>query len=146
MGLQTQLNLPNPIPTSPGATKKMRANRRVDTKPEVALRSLLHKMGLRFRKDYPVRLLEGRTVHLDVAFTRKKIAVFVDGCFWHSCPEHGSTPKSNQEYWIPKLNQNIARDKSTTQGLQAEGWHVLRFWEHMHPADAAKQITDKLFV
>ena len=136
------INLPYPTPTSPAATKRMRSNRRLDTKPEVALRSLLHRSGLRFKKDYPVRLPDGRTVHLDIAFTRKKIAVFVDGCFWHSCPEHGSTPRSNQEYWIPKLNQNVERDKNVGTGLKAKGWQVIRVWEHTHPGDAAKQVLD----
>ena len=139
------MNLPYPKPTSPVATKKMRGNRRSDTKPEVVLRSLLHRCGLRFRKDYSANLPGGGMVHLDVAFTKRKIAVFVDGCFWHSCPEHGSTPKSNQEYWIPKLNQNIARDRRVSEGLQATGWQVVRIWEHVQPADAAKQVL-ALFV
>ena len=139
------MNLPYPSPTSDVATKKMRANRRIDTKPEVALRSLLHGQGVRFRKDYPVSLADGKTVHVDIAFTKKKIAVFVDGCFWHSCPEHGSTPKSNQEYWIPKLKQNVERDRSTTQALQAAGWKVVRIWEHLDPGDARKRILGSCF-
>ena len=72
--------------------------------------------------------------------------MFVDGCFWHSCPDHGTVPKSNQAYWIPKLDQNIQRDKSVTEGLLSEGWRVFRIWEHVHPVDAAKQITDMLVV
>ena len=138
------MNLPYPTPTTPVATKKMRANRRSDTKPEVALRSLLHRSGLRFRKDYSVTLPDGGSVHLDIAFTRTKIAVFVDGCFWHSCPDHGSTPKSNQEYWIPKLHQNVSRDARVTEGLRATGWQVIRIWEHIHPTDAAKQVLGLL--
>ena len=85
-------DLPYPKPTSPASTKKMRSNRRSDTKPEVSLRSLLHRSGLRFRKDYPIRLAGGKAVHADIAFTRSKMVVFVDGCFWHSCPEPWDNP------------------------------------------------------
>ena len=136
------MSLPYPKPTSATATKKMRSNRRVDTKPEVALRSMLHRAGLRFRKDYPIRLPDGRIVHPDIAFTRKKLAVFVDGCFWHSCPEHGTTPKTNQDYWIPKLRQNVERDRSTDEGLRAIGWQVMRTWEHLHPEEAMMLILN----
>ncbi len=118
----------------------MRSNRRVDTKPEVALRSLLHRRGLRFRRDYPVRLPNGKTVHPDIAFTRKKIAIFVDGCFWHSCPEHGTTPKTNQDYWIPKLQQNVERDRNTDEGLQTIGWRVIRIWEHVSLDEAERLV------
>ena len=134
------MNLPYPEPTSATATKKMRSNRRVDTKPEVALRSLLHQRGLRFRKDYPIRLPNGKTAHPDIAFTRKKLAIFVDGCFWHSCPEHGTTPKTNQDYWIPKLRQNVERDRNADEGLRANGWQVLRVWEHTAPEAALVSI------
>ena len=136
----------NPRPTSPAATKKMRSNRRVDTKPEVSLRSLLHRSGRRFRKDYAIRLPSGKVVHSDIAFPRRKLAVFVDGCFWHCCPDHGTVPKSNQTYWIPKLSQNVERDKRVTEGLLSEGWDVIRIWEHMHPVDAAKHIAERLAV
>ena len=139
-------SLPYPTPSSTAATKRMRSNRRVDTKPEVSLRSLLHQSGLRFRKDYPIRLPTGKVAHSDIAFTKRKIAVFVDGCFWHCCPDHGTVPKSNQAYWIPKLRQNIERDKSITEGLLSEGWRVIRIWEHMRLIDAAKQVTDMLIV
>ena len=136
--------LPYAEPTSPTATKKMRSNRRVDTKPEIELRSALHRRGLRFRKDYPIRLPSGRTVHPDIVFTRKKVAVFVDGCFWHSCPRHGTTPKSNQDYWIPKLRQNVERDRATDSGLRAGGWRVVRIWEHVNVDEAASIIISQL--
>ena len=139
-------NLPYPTPTSLAVTKKMRSNRRSDTTPEVLLRSLLHRSGLRFRKDYAIRLPSGKVTHSDIAFPRRKVAVFVDGCFWHCCPEHGTIPKSNQAYWVPKLRENVERDKSVTEGLLSEGWQVIRIWEHMHPVDAAKQIEDRLAV
>lgn len=129
--------LPHPIPTSTTATKKMRANRRVDTKPEVRLRSALHRAGFRFRKDHLIRLSNGRRVHPDVVFTRKRVAVFVDGCFWHSCPRHGTTPKSNMKYWVPKLRENVERDRATDSRLQAGGWQVVRIWAHVHEDEAA---------
>ena len=102
----------------------------------------MHRRGLRFRKDYAVRLPSGKTVHLDVAFTKKKIAVFVDGCFWHCCPVHGTLPKSNREYWIPKLRQNVERDRATDEGLKAAGWRVMRFWEHVQFEEAADTILE----
>ena len=106
----------------------MRANRRVDTRPEVKIRSLLHRNGLRFRKDYPIRLPNGRTVHVDIAFTKKKIAIFIDGCFWHSCPIHGTLPKSNRDYWLPKLQQNTQRDENNNYELTEARWSVIRLW------------------
>ena len=137
-------NLPYPEPTSTTATKKMRSNRRVDTKPEVSLRSLLHRSGLRFRKDYSIRLSNGRTAHADIVFTRKKVAIFVDGCFWHSCPQHGTLPKSNVDYWIPKLRQNAQRDRNIDAGLQALGWDVIRIWEHLGSEEATAIIIEYL--
>ena len=122
----------------------MRSNRRTDTKPEVALRSLLHRGGLRFRKDYAIRLPPGRVVHADVAFPRRKLAVFVDGCFWHSCPEHGTVPKSNRAYRVPKLQENVARDRATDAALRSQGWRVLRVWEHLGATGAAKQVAAEL--
>ena len=138
------MSLPYPQPVNPASTRKMRANRRIDTKPEVKLRSALHRSGLRFRKDYPVKLPNGKVVRLDIAFTRKKLAVFVDGCFWHSCPDHGTTPKSNQAYWIPKLRENVQRDRAVDDGLADAGWRVLRVWEHEQPSAPAKAISDLL--
>ena len=138
------MNSPYPVPTSASATKKMRSNRRADTKPEVSLRSLLHRSGLRFRKDFRIQLPSGRRVHADIAFTRTKTAVFVDGCFWHCCPEHGTIPKSNQEYWVPKLKQNVDRDRATNRELIEAGWKVLRFWEHVSPEAARVGVLSAL--
>ncbi|MGV0780454.1 very short patch repair endonuclease [Mycolicibacterium sp. XJ766] len=115
--------------TSPGRSRNMAAIRRKDTKPEVRLRSTLHRRGLRFRKDYPIRI-DGKLIRPDIAFTRRKVAVFIDGCFWHSCPDHGRPPGVNGEYWSPKLRGNVERDLRQTVALQANGWTVLRFWEH----------------
>ena len=82
----------------------------------------------------------GRRVHADIAFTKQKIAIFVDGCFWHSCPQHGTMPKSNQDYWIPKLRENVERDLFTNRDLQASGWLVIRVWEHTAPEDALTKL------
>ncbi|MCY4651816.1 MAG: very short patch repair endonuclease [Dehalococcoidia bacterium] len=122
----------------------MKANRRSDTGPEVSLRSLLHQRGLRFRKDYLIKFPNGRRVHADIAFTKKKVAVFVDGCFWHSCPEHGTTPKSNQDYWIPKLQQNAERDRDVSRRLRNAGWSVIRIWEHENQEEAATTILSHM--
>jgi DNA mismatch endonuclease (patch repair protein) len=104
-------------------SKIMSAIRSKDTKPEITLRKVLWKAGLRFRIYY------GKE-KIDIAFPSLKIAIFVDGCFWHSCPIHSHLPKSNKEYWIPKLQKNIERDIAKNQRLEAEGWKVLRFWDH----------------
>ncbi len=114
----------------------MRANRRTDTKPELALRRALHRMGYRYRKDYRLDLDGGRRVRPDIAFTARRIAVFVDGCFWHACPEHGTKPAVNEWYWTPKLRKNVERDRVATAALIAAGWQVVRIWEH-EPIEAA---------
>lgn len=127
--------MPYPFPTSPAATAAMRANRRVDTKPEVRLRSALHRLGLRFRKDFPIATDE-RWLRVDLAFPRQRLVVFVDGCFWHGCPIHCRVPKANADYWIPKIKGNIERDRATDRDLARLGWRVLRIWEH-EPLDGA---------
>lgn len=105
----------------------MRANRRRDTQPELAVRRLLHSQGYRYRVDFAP--LGGRR-RADVVFTRLRIAVFIDGCFWHSCPVHSVPPKRNCDYWEPKLQRNVERDRETDALLRDAGWQVLRFWEH----------------
>lgn len=112
--------------------------RRRDTKPEVDVRQLLHAQGLRYRVAYPVPRRARRSI--DIAFTRVKIAIFLDGCFWHGCPEHGTRPRSNADWWDVKLRQNATRDAETDAILRAEGWIVLRFWEHEAPANVANRI------
>ena len=113
----------------------MRSNRRRDTKPELLIRSLLHARGWRFRVDLPLRL-GGARVRPDIVFTRRKLAVFIDGCFWHCCPEHGHPPKSHREYWGAKLARNVQRDARNNHILAEAGWTVLRLWEHV-PVDVA---------
>ncbi|MBP2458672.1 DNA mismatch endonuclease (patch repair protein) [Clavibacter michiganensis] len=106
----------------------MRANKRRDTLPELLVRRILHARGLRYRVDH--RVVQESRSRADIAFTRQRIAVFIDGCFWHSCPEHLSLPKANADYWIPKLARNVERDAEVTAVLRGLGWTVLRFWEH----------------
>ena len=132
---------PYPVPTSAGVTANMKANRRTDTKPELALRAALHARGYRYRKDFRLDL-PLRRVRPDVAFTRRKVAVFVDGCFWHACPEHGSKPKSNEWYWSPKLARNVERDRAADEALAQAGWTVVRLWEHVPLADAVALVVD----
>jgi DNA mismatch endonuclease, patch repair protein len=120
----------------------MKANRRRDTGPELALRRELHGRGLRFRVDYPPQL--GLRCRPDIVFTRRRLAVFVDGCFWHSCPEHGNLPRANREWWRAKLEQNVARDRLTERALRDAGWNVIRVWEHEPVALAADKIFEAM--
>lgn len=124
-----------PHPLNPGRSANMRANRRTDTKPEMALRRALHGQGFRYRKDFRIDL-DGTRVRPDIAFTARRVAVFVDGCFWHVCPEHGTRPANNTWYWGPKLTRNMERDRTADAALEAAGWRVVRIWEHV-PLDAA---------
>lgn len=117
----------------------MSAIRRSDTVPEVALRASLHRLGYRFRKDYPIRI-EGRLIRPDVVFTKRMVVIFVDGCFWHCCPEHGRRPQVNGEYWSPKLDRNVARDREQDEILRSAGWAVLRFWAHESPETSAEAV------
>lgn len=122
----------------------MKANRRRDTKPELALRRLLHVAGYRYRVDYRIDLPDGSRVRPDIVFTKRKVAVFVDGCFWHGCPEHGVAPKTNQGYWGPKLERNVARDSANTAQLVEAGWAVIRVWEHEPASDALRKVVRSL--
>ena len=121
--------VPYPVPTSPTATAKAKANQAGKTKPETQLRSALHRRGLRFRKNLMIRCGTVRT-RPDAVFTRARVAVFVDGCFWHGCPEHQKLPKSNADYWVPKLASNVDRDRRIDAALENDGWQVVRIWEH----------------
>lgn len=132
--------LPYPLRSPQTPVQSMLANRRTGTGPEVRLRSELHRVGLRFRKDFPIRA-DGRSIRPDVVFTRARLAVFVDGCFWHSCPLHGHEPKSNQGYWIPKLEGTVNRDRITNDALRRAGWEVVRIWEHVPLSQAVAQIS-----
>lgn len=129
-----------PAASSEGRRRNMQANRRRDTKPELALRSALHRAGFRYRCDLRIDLPGGR-VRPDIVFTRKRIAVFVDGCFWHCCPEHGSQPSVNQSYWSPKLARNAERDARNTELLTDAGWEVVRVWEHEDISSAFGRVS-----
>ncbi|MFF7054755.1 very short patch repair endonuclease [Streptomyces griseorubiginosus] len=110
-----------------------------NTGAELAVRRLLHAAGLRYRVEYPVPGMARRRI--DVAFPGAKLAILIDGCFWHGCPEHATHPKANAEWWRNKLDRNMARDRETTEHLVAEGWTVLRFWEHEAPEAVAVQVV-----
>lgn len=117
----------------------MRGNRRRDTKPEMAVRRLAHARGLRYRVD--ARPIPGLNRRADLVFTRAKVAVMIDGCYWHGCPEHGTRAKTNAEYWGPKIARNIERDRETTSLLEADGWTVIRAWEHEDPGEVCARIV-----
>jgi DNA mismatch endonuclease (patch repair protein) len=127
--------------TSAATRTSMLGNRRRDTKPEVALRSALHAAGLRFRKDFRLDL-DGARFRPDIVFTRAKVAVFVDGCFWHSCPIHGTRPARNADYWLPKLKRNVERDREQDAALAAHGWQPVRVWEHESLEGAVQRVVD----
>ncbi|MFI1724018.1 very short patch repair endonuclease [Streptomyces sp. NPDC020489] len=109
-----------------------------DTGAELAVRRLLHAAGLRYRVEYPVPGMARRRI--DVAFPRAKVAVLIDGCFWHGCPVHATHPRANADWWRQKLDRNMARDVETTEHLRAQGWEVLRFWEHESPRHVADEV------
>ncbi|MEV5590944.1 very short patch repair endonuclease [Nonomuraea pusilla] len=120
----------------------MSKQRRRDTAPEVSVRKLLHARGLRYRVAWPIPGMKRRSV--DIAFTRVKVAVFVDGCFWHSCPEHATRPAANDTWWSEKLAKNVARDITTNEHLRQAGWRVIRVWEHEDPVEAADRIIEEV--
>lgn len=126
-------------PPTPGRSRNMRAIRRTDTGPELLLRSGLHAVGLRFRKDFKLDV-PGRRVRADVVFTRTRVAVFVDGCFWHGCVLHGGSPRVNTSYWGPKLTRNRERDDEVNAALVRAGWSVIRVWEHVPVEDAVGEV------
>ena len=130
------------VPSSPIVSAQMSRFPRRDTAPEVALRRLLHAKGMRYRVNFPVPGLRRRTI--DIAFTRAKIAVFVDGCYWHGCPAHGRLPHANSAWWSEKLRRNRHRDAQTTAHLNSIGWLVLRAWEHEDPHEVARHVEEAL--
>lgn len=120
----------------------MQGNRSRDTKPELAVRRLLHAQGFRYRVN--ARPLTSLPRTADIVFTRAKVAVFIDGCYWHGCPLHYRAPASNIDYWTAKLARNLARDGATSEALRLAGWTVLRFWAHEDPVLVAREIADAL--
>ncbi|MBF6051084.1 DNA mismatch repair protein Vsr [Streptomyces eurocidicus] len=110
-----------------------------DTTPEMAVRRLLYKAGHRYRLQRKVPGMPRRSI--DIAFPGIKVAVFLDGCFWHGCPQHATSPKANADWWRQKLDRNVARDQETTEQLIEAGWTVLRFWEHEAPTTVAADVA-----
>jgi DNA mismatch endonuclease (patch repair protein) len=131
-----------PWASSDAARKTMQGNRGRDTKAELAVRRLVHASGLRYRVNARPEPDLRRTA--DLLFTRARVAVFIDGCYWHGCPEHFTMPTTNLDYWSTKISRNQARDLETTALLVARGWLVLRFWEHEPPATAAASIVERV--
>ena len=131
-----------PPASSPAVRDRMSTQATRDTGPEMALRRELHGRGLRYR----VNRRPDPTVRCtaDIVFSRAKVAVFVDGCFWHRCPEHGTLPKANAQWWVAKLEGNAERDRRTDAELTRRGWLVLRFWEHTPTETAADEVESAL--
>ncbi|MFT5555961.1 very short patch repair endonuclease [uncultured Bradyrhizobium sp.] len=127
-------------PSSHEASLRMARVRQKGTDAELFLRKALHARGLRYRLHVPL-LTKPRRV-ADIVFSSARVAIFVDGCFWHGCPEHASWPKSNAQFWRDKIETNRARDADTDRRLRASGWRVVRVWSHESADDAAERIED----
>ena len=130
--------MPHPEPPSAAKSAQMSRVKNRHTAPEMALRRELHRRGLRYRVNLPLSQIS-RT-RPDIVFTRAQVAVFVDGCFWHRCPEHASSPKTNAGWWRRKLDTNVERDRMTDKALSEAGWTVVRIWEHEDIATAADRV------
>lgn len=129
----------SPAPSSEAARRRMQATRRRDTAAEERLRAELTALGLEYVVDAPP--IAGLRRRADVLFPTHRIAVYVDGCFWHGCPTHGTWPKANAQFWRDKIEANRRRDADTNGRLEKEGWRVLRFWEHDDPVEAARSVA-----
>jgi DNA mismatch endonuclease (patch repair protein) len=116
----------------------MQRQARRDTAPEMALRRALHRRGLRYRVD--AAPLPGLRRTADLVFPRERVAVYVDGCFWHACPQHASVPKANRAWWTEKLAANVRRDRDTDDRLERAGWAVVRVWSHEDAGVAADRV------
>lgn len=126
------------MPTGGATSMRMSRQRRRDTEAELCLRRILHARGLRYRVNAALPGLPRRRA--DLTFPRQQLVVFVDGCFWHGCPEHKTAPKNNASWWATKLARNIERDRETAEHLVANGWAVIRIWEHEDPGFAADRV------
>lgn len=135
--------VPYPYPENQATTRLMRSNKSNDTKPEVETRRLLHRRGLRFRKSYAIKLEKTGSV-VDIAFPRLRLAVYIDGCYWHLCPEHGHIPNRNAGYWSSKLKGNVERDREIDKLLTESGWEVMRFWSHVSPEQIAAEVANRV--
>ncbi|MDE0375489.1 MAG: very short patch repair endonuclease [bacterium] len=130
--------MPQPKPPSAAKSAQMSRVKNRHTAPEMAIRRELHRRGLRYRVN--MRLPEIGRTRPDIVFTRARVAVFVDGCFWHRCPEHGTSPKTNAHWWRRKLDTNVERDRTTDTALAKVGWKVIRIWEHEDTSTAADRV------
>jgi len=128
-----------PSPLDDATRRRFEAQRVRDTEPELALRRELHRRGYRYRLDR--RVSETVRSRPDLVFPSERVAVYVDGCFWHGCPDHGTAPKNNADWWQHKLGANRARDEQTNTALTDEGWTVIRVWEHELPETAATRVA-----
>jgi DNA mismatch endonuclease (patch repair protein) len=128
-----------PPASSDAALSRMMAARQRDTAPEIELRAELSRLGMRYRLHRAV--VPGVRRRPDIVFGSARMAVFVDGCFWHGCPRHGTMAKSNRRFWEGKILANKVRDTDTNRRLRAAGWRVVRVWEHEDPRRAAARIA-----
>ena len=126
--------------STPGVRRSMKSNRSSGTRPELRVRRALHALGLRF--NVQVRVPSAPRRRIDIAFPRLRIAVYIDGCFWHACPDHPFNPKRNADYWDAKFAANRVRDRETTELLEQQGWLVLRFWEHEAVDEVAARVGE----
>src|SRR5262249_34368035 len=136
--IRRKAKVATPAASSAQVRRIMQGNVGRDTVPELLLRSVLSRAGVRYRINYrPTTILRGTA---DIAFVREKVCIFVDGCFWHHCPRHGRFPKTNSGYWAKKLNRTMARDRHYEEVLSNMGWSVLRIWAHEAPERAARAV------
>lgn len=134
--------MPSVSPSSPEASRRMARVRQRGTDVEIELRRALHTLGLRYRLQVPLSKKPRRVA--DIVFIGARVAVFVDGCFWHGCPLHATWPKENAGFWRAKIEANRARDADTTRRLRELGWEVIRVWSHEDPVEAARLIYDRV--
>lgn len=134
--------MPSVSPSSPEASRRMARVRQRGTDVEIELRRALHALGLRYRLQVPLSRKPRRVA--DIVFIGARVAVFVDGCFWHGCPLHATWPKENAGFWRAKIEANRARDADTTRRLREQGWEVIRVWSHEDPVEAARLIYDRV--
>jgi len=131
-----------PSASAPSVRQRMQATLRRDTPPELKIRSLLHRRGYRFRVD--ARPLKSQKSRADIVLKRFRVAVYIDGCFWHGCPLHATWPKANASWWREKIESNRYRDARANAVLMASGWVVVRIWEHEDPSTALDRIVHQL--
>jgi DNA mismatch endonuclease (patch repair protein) len=129
------------VPTDPATARRMSRQRQRDTACEIIVRRELWRRGYRYRKNYR---LPGMRREIDIALTKSQVAILIDGCFWHSCPEHGTVPRRNHDWWQQKLAGNVARDRDTDARLRALGWTVVRLWEHATVDEAVEEVLASL--